>query len=182
MAVEVKQLTSISWKGTSVVVPEELVLDNDEGNTFLKLRPSHHVITKLICPDSKKKNLSLSSGTKMNALLSLVHSETLDKKSAENSKQEGAEDLFQQDAPRPKKKQKKAAVEAPSHSVVVTLPNGGSLSVMWPPSKHADVCILLEDSNLERCFEFLESDCSECESTAKRTYSKSGKFSKGALK
>ena len=179
MALEVKQMTAVSWNGTSAVLPEELVLTNAEGDVFLKLRPSHHVITKLICPCSKKKNLSLSAGTKMTTLVSLVHSETLDKKIEDNSKEDAAQDLFDQGEQRPNKKQKKYAGATPSQSVAITLPNGGgSLTVMWPTNMHADICILLDASNLQNCFEFLENDCSECEDVAKRTYKKSGNFSK----
>ena len=180
MALEIKQLTAISWKGCSVLVPEELLLTNQEDQTFLKLRPSHHAITKLICPDCKKKNMSLSAGKNMSTLVALVHAETLDKKVDDPPQAEAADDLFNKEEQKPQKRQKKEKdhTPAPKHAVQIALPNGGALTVMWPASKHADVAILLEATNVQNCFEFLEADCADCEGGSKRAYQKTGKFVK----
>ena len=88
MALEIKQLTAIQWKGINVVIPEDLLLTNVENQTFLKLRPSHHSITKLVCPDCKKKNLSLSAGPRLMNLVSLVHAESLEKETMAEGQEE----------------------------------------------------------------------------------------------
>jgi len=179
MALEIKQLTAIQWKGINVVIPEDLLLTNAENQTFLKLRPSHHSITKLVCPDCKKKNLSLSAGPRLMNLVSLVHAQSLEKETMAEGQEEGAESLFGSEEQRPKKKQKKECGKLSEASVVVTLPDDfGSLTAMWPSSKHADVAILLEASNVQKCLECLEADCSTCAEGAKRSYNKSGKFVK----
>ena len=176
---EVKSLLGVSWKGQLVPIPEDLLITNDDGDTFLKLRPSHHAITRMICPDCKKKNLSLSGGTKMASLIDLLHEEIKRKKQEQDS--ETAGELFGEEREKPRKKKAKKT-ESTDHPafVSVTLPDdGGSVVLQWPANKHADVAVMLEAGNLQKCFEYLHSDCSQCEEGTKRTYNKSGRFVKG---
>lgn len=112
-------------------------------------------------------------------LVSLVHAESLEKETMAEGQEEGAESLFGSEEQRPKKKQKKERQKLSEASVVVTLPDDfGSLTAMWPSSKHADVAILLEASNVQKCLEYLEAGCSTCAEGAKRSYNKSGNFVK----
>ncbi|CAK9090020.1 Uncharacterized protein SCF082_LOCUS42470 [Durusdinium trenchii] len=175
MAVEIGQLWSIKWKGEAVVIPEDLVVVAAGGQCFLKIRASHHAITKLICTSHQTKNMSLAGGTNMKALVSTVHAATFGRPHDQDQGNEDDKELFQDDG-REKKRHKKMGPAEHPVSVQITLPNdAGTLDVLWPASKRSDVAILMEPSNLEICFNFLEHDCADCAESGKRTYYKSGK-------
>ena len=114
----------------------------------------------------------------MASLIDLLHEEIKRKKQEQDSETAG-ELGEEREKPRKKKAKKTESTDHPAF-VSVTLPDdGGSVVLQWPANKHADVAVMLEAGNLQKCFEYLHSDCSQCEEGTKRTYNKSGRFVKG---
>lgn len=115
----------------------------------------------------------------MTSLVSLLQEETKGKREKEDL--EAGAGLFAAEKEKPKKKKARKEQDTDHPAIVnVTLPDGaGPLCLQWPGGKPADVAVLLEATNLQRCFEYLASDCEQCEDNSKRTYNKTGKFAKG---
>ena len=94
---EIDKQIIVKTGGSTIKVPSELLLELEDGRLFLKLRPSHFAIVKILCPEVKEKNFSLASGDKMKQLQTMVHEavanklEELQRASKEES---GEQNLF----------------------------------------------------------------------------------------
>ena len=69
---EIDKQIIVKSGGITIKVPSEVLLESEDGGTFLKLRPSHFAIVKIICPQVKEKNFSLASGDKMKQLQTMA--------------------------------------------------------------------------------------------------------------
>ena len=64
--------TIVKTGASTIKVPSEVMFEFEDGRTFLKLRPSHFAIVKIICPQVKEENFFLASGDKMKQLQTVV--------------------------------------------------------------------------------------------------------------
>ena len=179
---EIDKQIIVKTGGSTIKVPSELLLELEDGRTFLKLRPSHFAIVKIICPQVKEKNFSLASGDKMKQLQTMVH-EAVENKLEELQKarkeESGEQELFA--GAQAKKRRRlsplgESVVDKPT-SLDVSI-QGKVVTFMWPPKAMVDIAVLLEVDHLGPVIEFVATDCDMCKASAKRTYNKSGNFMK----
>ncbi len=164
----------------TIKVPSDLLFEVEDGRMFLKLRPSHFAIVKIICPQVQEKNFSLASGDKVKQLQTMVQEATASK--IEELKQAGTTETGEQElfgGAQAKKKRRLAAISLADQPISLDVPvQGKMVTFLWPAKGMADIAVLLEVDHLGPVVEFLQSDCEICKASAKRTYTKSGNFSK----
>ena len=164
---------------TTIKVPSEVLLELEDGRTFLKLRPSHFAIVKIICPQVKEKNFSLASGDKMKQLQTMVQEAVASKLEGFQSaraQESGEQELFAGAQAKKRRLQGNSLADQPISLDVAV--QGKMVTFLWPSKGMADIAVLLEVDHLGPVVEFLATDCEICKVCAKRTYNKSGNFSK----
>ena len=165
---------------TTIKVPSEVLLELEDGRTFLKLRPSHFAIVKIICPQVKEKNFSLASGDKMKQLQTMVQEAVASKLEGFQSaraQESGEQELFAGAQAKKKRRLQGNSLADQPISLDVAV-QGKMVTFLWPSKGMADIAVLLEVDHLGPVVEFLATDCEICKVCAKRTYNKSGNFSK----
>ena len=177
---EIDKQVIVKSGGTTIKVPSEVLLESEDGRTFLKLRPSHFAIVKIICPQVKEKNFSLASGDKMKQLQTMVQ-EAVASKLAElqtaNGQESGEQELFAGAQARKKRRLPADSVGELPTSLDVSIQHK-VVTFLWPPKAMVDIAVLLDVDHLGPVIQFLATDCDMCKASAKRTYNKSGNFSK----
>ncbi len=182
VAMQVSERILLKYKdGPEVIMPPTLLLQDEDGQKWVKLQPSHYSVVKLILghlPNfSKEKNPTLANCDQFIALQSMVKEEL--KKSASSV---GVEDVFEEEEPQRSSKSQTARAErallqnAPGQ-VKVTL-GGVAVSLKVPSSwKGADVTVQLDEAQLTAVCNFIM-DGVETIASNKRKYSKCGGPSK----
>ena len=140
-----------------------VTLQDQKGDTFLKLSATTFTINSLICGKAAR-NASLAGGPKMQEL-----------KNLRNSKLSHTPAEVQDEEPPAKRRR--------SMETVVEVDVHGTLVSLLCPSKRpqvADVMVKMDPQMLSAVFKFLLPDC--LEETASRSYKKSGAFAKDKQK
>ena len=137
-----------------------MTLQDQKGDTFLKLSATNFTINSLICGKAAR-NASLAGGSKMQELKHIGN--------AQLSHTPGEPEAGEE-APAKRRRCVETVVEVDVHGTLVSL---------LCPSKRpqlADVMAKLEPQMLSAVFKFLLPDC--LEETSSRSYKKSGAFAK----
>ena len=179
--VDIQERYALSYAGGDHVPIQPCLLHSaTDGSKFLKLRPSHRTICKLVCG----KNLDILRG---NVNPSIAASAGLQKlkdqlletmRASVGHKSEEAAAAFFEDASSsvPKKKKFQKLDDAPETINMVV--NEQEVVFLTPSnSKTTDLVVKLEPLMLEAVLDVLAEDVESCFSSgSKRTYRKSGKF------
>ena len=141
--VEITTRVQISFQGEKpVTIPQELVFEND-GQKWLKLRPTAQPIIQLIQGGRIGKNASLSSSSALKSLLDARNTAFLQGRL--DSEANNGENLFEDAAKQPKKKQK--LVDEIVHLEVGD--NTVQCLVYGNRPTRSDLAILLDPNHLE---------------------------------
>ena len=165
--------------GPEVVLPPTLVQEDDQGQKWVKLRPSHFSIVKLLLghiPEFKDtKNPTLANCQKFAELQSMVKAEL---KKALGLPEGSGDDVFEDtDAAAGGSKLDKALLETAPPHVTVAL-QGVDVMLKTPATlKESDVCVLLQEDQLTAVCSWILEGISAI-APPKRKYEKSGNFSK----
>lgn len=169
-------------EGKWIHVPPTL-LEEHQGQQFLRLRPSSHPIVALVTQSTVKQNASFTSSSKLQELLKMRNEAAATRLSQDNDgteADESKEDMWKDAAPQKESatESKKRKLEVPSGSYVVEISVAGQvvhiLCQGTRPSK-ADLLVRLVPEDLSAIFAFLKDDVSEATNAAKRQYSKKEK-------
>ena len=170
---------TISHQQQKIPIPDDLIVEDEHGDAYLKMVASHYAIVRLVCPCQKKdmgKNPSLASAPRFQEFCKLVDQE-IKKKIAGPEPEE--KKLFDDSK---NKKRKRSPVEQLPDSLVVqaTLTDGSEVQCLgFPGSRYLKTpAVLLQPDNLESLLVFLREDCDDCKHAEKRSYVASGKYAK----
>lgn len=188
-AMQVSEVIALTYRdGPQVYLPDSLVLHGDDGEKFLKLRASNHIITRLVLghmPAYKEvKNPSLAASPQLKAIqekikeavgISVSAMEAEGPDPFEDEKTESVE----KDEKGPKKNEykdkllkapPKVSVQLGSHAVELKTPKS------W---KETDILVPLDPASLTKVCDFIMENIDECLTKGnKRSYVKSGTHTK----
>ncbi|CAE7030283.1 unnamed protein product [Symbiodinium sp. CCMP2592] len=174
MVTIVKQV-KLEFQGRSWVVPPGFLFQED-GEEFVRLRPSCHGLCILLGCDKKIRNPSLKGST---ALKQLVDGRNC-KLGLIESKDEKPKLFGDDERASPKKKRKVQAVE--TKKLDLDLPDGSGIvtvkAVKWT---REDLSVVLEAEQLERLFNLIMKDELSFD-VQSRAYRRTGKHVKAAKK
>ncbi|OLP99575.1 hypothetical protein AK812_SmicGene17865 [Symbiodinium microadriaticum] len=168
--VEIQERVALAFAGgRHVPIPPALLVVGSDGSKYLKVRPSHGAICKLICGEAKckeAKNPSLAASP----ALAKLHGQI---QKALEPDQPG-DDIFE--AKDCKRKQLSKKADAPE---TVTISVNGTDVVLLAPksSKTTDLIVKMEPQMMQAVFDMLAVDCEACfRELPKRAYTRSGKY------
>lgn len=177
--VEIQDRVALSYAGGQLwQIPPALVLV-EEGQKYLKLQGSHHVLVKLLCgKDLDKvagvKNPSFANSEKLQVLKDKVGEAAGKLLKREQPVVEG-EEVFA--AEPEKKKGKYMAKQLPKPSPVqVEIPleevevKPTVTLLAFSTSTKVDLHVLMQEDNLKHVFDFVSKDLEECFTGSKRSY------------
>ena len=182
---EVKVRSSLEIQvadGKWIHVPASL-LEDHEGQAYLRMKATHHTIVALVTQTSVAKNASFGTSQKLQDLLKMRNEAAASKDTEEDVANEDGEkeDMWQDVAPAenpaPKKKRK---TQVPAGSYVVEISVAGQpVHILCQGSRptKADLLVRLVPSDLGAVFAFLKDDVSEALNAVKRQYAKKEKKS-----
>ena len=159
--VQIKHRLELQFgNGKPVQIPDDLLVEDLEGKTYLKLRPTSQHIAKLICNDCPK-NASLSSFPRLLELKQKRNDKLVSLKTSESDEQ-------------PAKKKKLA------EQVLEVEVDGCACQILVPGKRAAqsDLAVALDADQLNAVLGYLEQDCDQLKHTMKRKYEASGRYRK----
>ncbi|CAK9090687.1 Uncharacterized protein SCF082_LOCUS42766 [Durusdinium trenchii] len=183
---QVSEVTSLTYKGgPSVAIPFNLVLQDPDGRKWLKNRASNATIAKLLLGQSpgfsSLKNPSLSASPQVDAVREKIKKAVLE--SVGQKDEEGlfeGEDAEESTSNEKNKRRLQHVLEAAPPSVMVTLV-GKEVEFLTPKNwKMTDIVLPLEPGPLTVLCDFIMEDVADCFARKKRSYHKSGHYSKKA--
>ena len=188
-AMQVSEVIALTYRdGPQVYLPDSLVLHGDDGEKFLKLRASNHIITRLVLghmPAYKEvKNPSLAASPQLKAIQEKIKeavgisvcameaegpdpfedekTESIEKNEKGHKKNDCKDKLL--------KAPPKVSVQLGSHAVELKTPKS------W---KETDILAPLDPASLTKVCDFIMENIDECLTKGnKRSYVKSGTHTK----
>ena len=179
--VEIKEKFVISYNGgPECTIPQNLITKKENGvHKFLKLRPSSAALAKVICGGCRVKNPTFTHSTKLKELKDMF-STALQAAAKQHDDNLGADLFCEEEASSAGGKETIAKVDLSKCPPTIQLDlNGSKITCLTPTSgKESDVCVALEEAQLEAVFEFLRTDCTTLDQDRKRNYTKTGAYAK----
>ncbi|CAE7331915.1 unnamed protein product [Symbiodinium natans] len=172
--VEIQEKLLLAYEGGPLVpIPEEFLFSNTAGK-FLRLRVSHAGICKLIAGNKysdlfkQVRNPSLSSGPNYKKLLDEIqtgyHRQAKQLLASASSGSAGGEDFFEDGGEQADKvRPKKVLIKDDMPPILELMLDGTPIKVATPPSfRNMVASVLVEETNLKNCFDFLSKDIPNC--------------------
>lgn len=190
---QISEVTCLVYKdGPPVYIPDNLVLVDDDGKKWLKLRSSSFCIAKLILGHDERfkglKNPSLSACAQIKEILCKIKAAVMDSQQGDLSDAEGSmfdgpqpEEVEEQEGKlqRHKRKLQQMLAKAPA-SLVVQL-GESEAEIKTPKSwKETDITVRLETASLTAVCNYIMLDVAACFTEKKRSYKRTGQHCKVA--
>ena len=178
---QVTDRVALKYKdGPEVLLPESLVVVDEQGQKWMKFRQSHYMVAKLVLghlPEYKAKTLPSLSNNSQFISLQALQRESL---GLGKDKEKSADEIFSEDEkPGSTEKSKKTKMSSLPKQCTVHL-KGVDVVLKTPQSwKEKDFLVQLQPQQLEAVVEYILEAAESCFGK-KRKYEASGAFAKKA--